>query len=337
MSRGVLLVNIGSPASTSVGDVRKYLREFLMDGRVLDMAWPIRFCIVNFVILPWRSKESALAYEKVWTPEGSPLVVTSKHVQAELQKRVSGPVELAMRYQNPSVDSAVKSLYAKGAEDVLVIPLLPHYAMTSYETAVVRVQEVAAKLAPQMKVTVEPPYYDQPDYIAALVASAGDYLKKDYDHLLFSFHGVPERQIKKSDTTARHCLTVPSCCEVASPSHATCYRAQCFKTMQAFVTKAGVPAGRFSISFQSRLGKDPWLKPYTNMELERFGKSGVKKMLVICPTFVSDCLETIEEIGMQGRKTFLQAGGEEFTRIPCLNEHPQWIATLEKMIADFLG
>jgi ferrochelatase len=337
MSRGVLLVNLGSPESTSLGDVRKYLREFLMDARVLDTAWPIRFCLVNFVMLPSRSKESAHAYEKVWTPEGSPLVVTSKHVQAKLQKRVSVPVELAMRYQNPSVESAVKNLSANGANDVLLIPLFPHYAMSSYETAVVRVQEVAAKLAPQMNITVEPPYYDRPDYIAALVASAADYLKKDYDHLLFSFHGVPERQIKKSDTTARHCLRVPSCCEVASPSHLTCYRAQCFKTMHAFVTKADVRAGRFSISFQSRLGKDAWLKPYTNTELERFGKSGVKRMLVICPTFVSDCLETIEEIGMRGRETFLRAGGEEFARIPCLNEHPLWIAALEKMIADFLG
>jgi ferrochelatase len=336
MSKGVLLVNLGSPDSTSLDDVRKYLREFLMDARVLDTAWPIRFCVVNFAILPSRSKESAHAYEKVWTPEGSPLVVTSKHVQAKLQNRVSVPVELAMRYQNPSVESAVKSLSTKGANDVLLIPLFPHYAMSSYETAAVRVQEVAAKLAPQMKVTVQPPYYDQPDYIEALVASATDYLKKDYDHLLFSFHGVPERQIKKSDTTGRHCLTVSNCCEVASPAHLTCYRAQCFKTMQAFVTKAGVPAGRFSISFQSLLGKDPWLKPYTNMELEAFGKSA-KKILVICPGFVSDCLETIEEIGMRGRETFLQAGGEEFAQIPCLNEHPLWIAALEKMITDFLG
>jgi ferrochelatase len=337
MSKGVLLVNLGSPDSTSVDDVRKYLREVLMDGRVLDMAWPIRFCIVNFAILPSRSKESAHAYKKIWTPEGSPLVVTSKRVQAELQKRVSVPVELAMRYQNPSVESAVKSLSAKGADDVLLIPLFPHYAISSYETILARVREVAAKLAPQMNVTVEPPYYDQPDYIAALVASARDYLKKDYDHLLFSFHGVPERQIKKLDATGRYCLTAPSCCELASPAQATCYRAQCFKTMQAFIAKAAVPPGRFSISFQSRLGKDPWLRPYTNMELERFGKSGVKKMLVIYPGFVSDCLETIEEIGIRGRETFLQAGGKEFAQIPCLNEHPQWIAALEKMIADFLS
>src|ERR1017187_2804850 len=206
MPKGVLLVNLGSPDSPSVGDVRKYLREFLMDGRVLDVSWPVRFCVVNFAILPTRPKESGHAYEKIWTKDGSPLVVTSKHVQAALQKRVSIPVELAMRYQKPSIEFAVKNLAAKGADDVLLIPLFPHYAMSSYETAVVRVQEVVARFAPQMKVTVQPPYYDAPDYINALVASAMDFLQKDFDHLLFSFHGLPERHMKKSDTTGCHCL-----------------------------------------------------------------------------------------------------------------------------------
>jgi ferrochelatase len=265
------------------------------------------------------------------------LVVTSKHVQAALQKRVSVPVELAMRYQKPSIEFAVKNLAAKGADDVLLILLFPHYAMSSYETAVVRVREVAAKLAPQMKFTVQPPYYDAPDYITALAASAADYLKQDYDHLLFSFHGLPERHMKKSDTTGCHCLVKENCCEVASPAHATCYRAQCFKTAAAFVAKAGVPAGKYSISFQSRLGKDPWLKPYTDYELPRLAQEGKKKMLVICPAFVSDCLETIEEIGMRGCEQFMQASGKEFTRIPCMNEHPLWIAALEKMAGRFLA
>ena len=198
MSKAILLVNLGSPDSPSVPDVRRYLNEFLMDGRVIDTPWLVRRFVVGMILIN-RPKESAHAYEKVWTKEGSPLVVTSRHVQELLQKRLSVPVELAMRYQNPSIESAVKKLAAKGAAEVLLIPLFPHYAMSSYETAVVRVQEVAAQLAPQMKLTVQPPYFDQPDYIAALVASAADYLKKDYDHLLFSFHGIPERHIKKSD------------------------------------------------------------------------------------------------------------------------------------------
>ena len=336
MSKGALLVNLGSPDSPSVRDVRKYLREFLMDGRVLDVAWPIRFCVVHFAILPTRPRESARAYEKIWTKDGSPLVVTSKHVQAALQQRVSLPVELAMRYQTPSIENAVRNLAAKGADDVLLIPLFPHYAMSSFETAVARVREVAAKLAPQMELTVQPPFYDAPEYIAALAASAANYLEPDYDHLLFSFHGIPERHLRKSDPTGCHCLTAPDCCETASPARATCYRAQCFRTAAAFVEKAGVPAGKYSVSFQSRLGNEPWLKPYTDYELPRLAQEGKKRMLVICPAFVSDCLETIEEIGVRGCEQFLRAGGREFTRIPCMNEHPLWIAALEKMIARFV-
>jgi len=334
MSKAVLLVNLGSPDSPSVPDVRRYLNEFLMDKRVIDVAWPLRRFIVGMILIS-RPKESAHAYQTIWTKEGSPLIVTSRRVQAELQKRVPVPVELAMRYQNPSIESAVQSLAGKGIKELLLIPLFPHYAMSSYETAVERVKEVVVKRAPQISLKVEPVYFDAPAYIAALAASAADFMNKDFDHLLFSFHGVPERQIKKSDPTGRHCLTVPNCCEVTSPAHATCYRAQCFKTAAAFVQKSGVPAGKFSISFQSRLGKDPWLKPYTDQELPRLAQEGKKKVLVICPAFVSDCLETIEEIGMRGRETFLAAGGTEFTRIPCLNEHPLWIAALEKMVSRF--
>jgi ferrochelatase len=230
----------------------------------------------------------------------------------------------------------VKNLAAKGATEVLLIPLFPHYAMSSYETAVVRVQEVAAQLAPQMKLVVQPPYYDQPDYIAALVASAADFLKKDFDHLLFSFHGIPERHIKKSDPTGCHCLATPDCCETPSPAHAQCYRAQCFQTAALFIAKTGVPAGKWSVSFQSRLGKDPWLKPYTDYELPRLATEGKKRMLVICPAFVSDCLETIEEIGIRGCEQFIAGNGQEFTRIPCMNEHPAWIDALEKMAGKFL-
>ena len=330
MNKGVLLVNLGSPDSPSVGDVRRYLNEFLMDGRVIDTPWLLRRFIVGMILIG-RPRESAHAYGKIWTKEGSPLVVTSRHVLEKLRERVRAPVELAMRYQKPSIESALRNLRERGVDELFLIPLFPHYAMSSYETAVVRVMKVARWLAPKMKVTVQPPYFDAPDYIAALAASAKDHLETGYDHLLFSFHGIPERHLKKSDPTHSHCLARPDCCEAASPVHATCYRAQCFKTAAAFVKQAGVPAGKFSISFQSRLGKDPWLKPYTDFELAELPKRGVKKLQVICPAFVSDCLETLEEIGIRGLETFLQAGGEEFAQIPCLNEHPLWIAALEKM------
>src|SRR5262249_10698837 len=208
--------------------VRRYLREFLMDPRVLDVNWFVRFAIVHFAILPSRPKESAHAYQSIWIPAGSPLVLTSRNVQSSLQKRVDFPVALAMRYQNPSIPDAIRRLAEQSIDEVLLIPLFPHYAMSSFETAVERVNEVASKLAPQLKVRVQPPYFNHPDYIHALIGSASDFLAKDFDHLLFSFHGIPERQIRKSDPTHQHCLTRPDCCTVAHPAHATCYRAQCF-------------------------------------------------------------------------------------------------------------
>lgn len=336
MNKGVLLVNLGSPDSPSVADVRRYLREFLMDGYVLDVNWLLRFCIVHFAILPFRPKQSAEAYHKIWTPAGSPLVVTSRNVQAKLQPRVSVPVELAMRYQNPSISQAVRNLAQKQVEEVLLVPLFPHYAMSSFETAVERVKEVAAAISPQMRLKVQPPCFEDPDYITALVGSAQEYLQRGYDHLLFSFHGLPERHLRKSDTTGHHCLGAENCCATDSPAQATCYRAQCFRTVAAFVKQAGVPEGKYSIAFQSRLGRDPWLKPYTDFELPRLAQNGVRKLLVMCPAFVSDCLETVEEIGLRGRETFLQAGGAEFALIPCLNEHPLWLEALEKMVGRFL-
>jgi len=331
-----LLVNLGSPDSTSVGDVRRYLNQFLMDGRVIDAPWPLRRFIVGMVLIN-RPKESAHAYATIWTPEGSPLVVTSRHVRKKLQGRLSIPVELAMRYQNPSIKSALTTLRAKGVDDVLVIPLFPHYAMSSFESAAVEVKAMAARMAPSVKITIQSPFFDAPDYIAALVASAREYLAGGYDHLLFSYHGIPERHLRKSDPTGCHCMKMADCCNVPSPAHAVCYRAQCFKTVAAFVAQAGIPKEKYSVSFQSRLGKDPWLKPYTDFELVEFPKRGIRKLLVMCPAFVSDCLETIEEINIRGRKTFLEAGGREFAQIPCLNEEPRWIDALENMAAKFIA
>ncbi len=335
-SKAILLVNLGSPDSPSVPHVRRYLREFLMDGRVLDVNWFVRFCIVHFAILPSRPKQSAHAYQSIWTPAGSPLIVTSRNVQARLQARISIPVELAMRYQNPSIPEAVRRLAQKGVEDLLLIPLFPHYAMSSYESAVERVKEVAEKFAPRTRVQVQPPYFDQHDYIAALEDSARPFLDRKFDHLLFSFHGVPERQIRKSDPTSRHCLNSQDCCQTPSSALDTCYRAQCFKTVSAFVRSSGLPADRYSVSFQSRLGRHPWLTPYTDHELPKLAARGIKKLLVICPSFVSDCLETLEEIGIRGRESFREAGGEELTLVPCLNEHPSWLNALQNMAERFV-
>ena len=331
--QGVLLINLGSPDSPAVADVRSYLREFLMDPRVLDIPWPIRAFVVHCCILPSRPRHSAEAYAGIWTPEGSPLVATSRKIQCALQQRLgaSVPVELAMRYQNPGIASSIASLRSKGVEDLLVMPLFPHYAMSSYETAAVRARELAAKLAPEIRLRIAPPFFNDPAYIQALTASASEYLAKDYDHLLFSFHGLPERHLRKADPTGCHCLKTPDCCERPSPAHPTCYRAQCLATVRAFTATVGITTNKFSVAFQSRLGSDPWLKPSTDSELVRLAQNGVKNLLVLCPSFVADCLETLEEIAMRGRETFLGAGGEKFSVIPCLNAHPQWIDALETL------
>ena len=252
-------------------------------------------------------------------------------VQVLLQQRVKVPVELAMRYQNPSVPDAIKKLAKQGVTELFLLPLFPHYAMSSYETAVVWVQENIAKYAPQMKLTVQAPYYNSPDYIAALAAVSADAVKADFDHLLISFHGVPERQIKKSDPTKCHCLTVPNCCEVASPAHEFCYRAQCFQTAILLAQQLGLPKEKWSVSFQSRLGRAKWIEPYTEARLDELAAKGVKKLLVMCPAFVADCIETLEEIGQRGREQFVAAGGEDLVLVPCLNDHPAWSKALAQL------
>jgi ferrochelatase len=329
---GVLLVNLGSPDSPEVADVRRYLRQFLMDGRVMDAPWPVRFGVVNFAILPKRPHQSAEAYRSIWTPQGSPLIVSSVKIQSALQERLDIPVELAMRYQNPSIESAISNLREVGVTNLFVIPMFPHYAMSSYETAAERVKEVVRKTAPEMKVEVAAPYYDEPAYISALVASASRYLEQNHDYVLFSFHGLPERHLRKADPTGSHCMKVKDCCQIPSPAHATCYRAQCFKTVRAFVKATELPESSYSVAFQSRLGKEPWMQPYTDLEIERLARAGVKRLAVICPAFISDCLETLEEIGMRGREVFQAAGGEDLTLVPCLNDHPAWIDALEGMV-----
>lgn len=328
--RGVLLVNLGSPDSTSVSDVRRYLHQFLMDGRVIDSPWLIRKFVVCCFILPKRPKESAEAYKSIWTDEGSPLIVTSRKVKELLAERIDLPVGLGMRYGNPTSADGIRELFNQmmDLEEIHLIPLYPHYAASSYETAVVEVQEQLQKISPRIRLTIQPPFYDNPRYIDALTASASEYLQMDYDHLLFSYHGLPERHMRTADPTGGHCLVRENCCSTPSEAHKTCYRHQVFRTTELFVERAGIPRGKYSIAFQSRLGKEPWLKPYTDFELERLPKEGVKKLLVICPAFVSDCLETLEEIGMRGKVTFLEAGGEEYHMIPCMNTHPKWIETL---------
>jgi ferrochelatase len=338
--RAVLLVNLGSPESTAVPDVRRYLREFLGDDRVIDKPGSafLRSVLVNRIIIPKREKNSAHAYEQVWTKEGSPLIVISNRVREKLAATLGAttPVYLAMRYGNPSIASVVAQIAADGVEDLLLFAQYPPYAMSSWETVVVRVQEEIARQAPQLRVTTIQPFYADADYIAALHTVAAPLLAQPYDHVLFSYHGLPERHMRKADSSHAHCLTVPDCCDTCSPAHATCYRAQCFATTRALVAKAGIPAAKHSISFQSRLAGEPWLSPYTDFEFVRLAKEGKKRLLVICAAFTADCLETIEEIAGQGKDTFIGAGGESFSQIPCLNDSPAYIDFLAKRVQHWL-
>ena len=299
------------------------------------MPWPIRQAVLKLFILPFRPSESAESYEEIWEPEGAPLITTTENVADQLRDRVDVPVEIGMRYRKPSIAEGIDRLLEKGVDDLFLVPLYPHYAMSSYETVVARAREVVDDLEADLDLTVQPPFYDDPDYIDALVDSAGDYLERDYDKILFSYHGVPERQIAKRDPSGCYCLQSEDCCQKSHPAQAMCYRHQVFATTWAFAEQIGLPEEKYEVTFQSRLGPDKWLEPFTSDRLEELPGEGAKNVLVMCPAFVSDCLETIEEINLEGRETFMEAGGKEFDLIPCLNEHPQWISLLERFVRDF--
>ena len=328
--KGVLLMNLGSPDSTEVKDVRRYLNEFLMDERVIDMPYLSRLFLVKGLITPFRAPKSAEAYRTIWTKEGSPLIILTKQLQAALQQQVDLPIEIAMRYGNPTVKHAFDELLKiePQLEEVIAVPLYPHYAMSSYETAVESAKEIHAKNKYPFKLEFIKPYYNEPDYIEALAENMKPFLQQEYDHILFSYHGIPERHLIKADTTGCHCLKTENCCSTPSAAHATCYRHQCYTTTKLVTEKLGIPKDKYSISFQSRLGRDPWLKPYTDFRLIDMPKEGIKKILILCPAFVSDCLETLEEIEERGKETFIEAGGESYQMIPCLNVHPLWVKTI---------
>lgn len=337
MKQAIVLMNLGSPDSTSVKDVRRYLDEFLMDERVIDKPWLFRALLVKGIIVPFRAPKSAEAYQSIWTEKGSPLLVISEQLRSALKKEVDQPVAIAMRYGNPSPKAAFDALAEKNPdlEEVIAVPLYPHYAMSSYETAVEYAKEQHKKGGYPFRLTTIKPYYNNDDYLHALAESIQPHLNGNWDQILFSYHGVPERHIRKGDITGQHCLQAPDCCEVASPAHEFCYRHQCFATTRLVTERLHIPKEKWSLSFQSRLGRDPWLQPYTAARLEELPKQGVKNLLVVCPAFVSDCLETLEEIAEEGKEIFLHAGGERFEMIPCLNVHPLWVGALAKWTREY--
>ncbi|SFZ89967.1 ferrochelatase [Flaviramulus basaltis] len=333
MKKGILLVNLGSPDSPEPKDVKKYLGEFLMDERVIDVPLWARNLLVKGIILNTRPKASAAAYKKIWWEEGSPLIVLSERLQNKLQKQVEQPVALAMRYGSMTIKKGLQELVDKGVEEVLLFPLYPQFAMATTETIIVLAEEIQQEYFPNLNIESVPAFYNKPDYIEVLSNSIKRHLQgKNYEHLLFSYHGVPERHIRKSDITKSHCKIDGSCCATASKAHEFCYRHQCKEVTRLVGEKLKLEEGSFSTSFQSRLGFDPWLQPYTDRTIERLGKQGIKNMAIVTPAFVSDCLETLEEIAMEGEEIFHEVGGKYFTTVPCLNDDDEWVALLSKWV-----
>ena len=336
MKKGVLLVKLGSPDSPNPPEVKKYLEEFLMDERVIDAPKLLRTLLVKGIILNTRPKKSAKAYQKIWWEEGSPLIVLSERLQAKVQEKVSVPVALAMRYGNPSIKSGLQALADQGVTETLIIPLYPQFAMATTETILVLAEELRQKHFPSMSFTSLPAFYHHADYIRVLANSIQEYLKdKEWEHLLFSYHGVPKRHIRKSDITKSHCIMDRKCCSTPSAAHEFCYSHQCYETTRQVAEYLELKEGTFSTSFQSRLGLDPWLQPYTDKTIEAFAKKGTKKMAVVTPAFVSDCLETLEEIGMEAVEDFEDNGGEHLHVVPCINDREDWINVMSRWIDEW--
>jgi ferrochelatase len=337
---GILLLNLGTPDAPTSPAVRRYLREFLSDPRVIDIHPIARTLLLELVILPLRPRKSAAAYAKVWTREGSPLLTFSRALEDRV-RRALGPghlVELAMRYGRPSIPEALARLRAGGASRLVVAPLYPQYSSAATGSSV---EAVFAELALQHvvpPVSVLPAFHDDPGFISAFAAVGAPVLASQRpDHVLFSFHGLPERHVKAADHSGRHCLQSAGCCDALGEANRDCYRAQCFATARALAARLELPPELWSVCFQSRLGRTPWIKPYTDLRLEELAREGKKRLCVFCPAFVADCLETLEEIGLRAREQFVAAGGEELTLVPSLNASDAWVEALVRLLRRTAG
>ncbi len=334
MSKKVLLfANLGSPDSTQVKDVRRYLSQFLMDPRVIDIPYLLRLLLVRGIISPLRAFSSAQKYKTIWTEEGSPLIIYTKALAALVEQEANMPCYVCMRYGNPSAADTMELIEKEhpDLEEMILIPLYPHYAMSSFETAVEHVRDIYKQKDRKFSLQVVPPFFKNEEYIDVLTESIRPYVQDPFDLLIFSYHGIPERHVRKTDMTGKHCLKCDNCCEVESQAHTTCYRHQVKTTTELVRDKLGVPAEKVMFSFQSRLGKDEWLKPYTAKTLEELPKQGIKRLVICSPAFVSDCLETLEEIHEEGMEIFMENGGESFVAIPCLNTRPDWVSSMVKI------
>lgn len=339
-NKALLLANLGSPDDCSVSSIKRYLEQFLMDPSVIQVPWILRRMIVSLFVLPSRPKSSAEAYQQIWTDKGSPLISFSEDLAQAVRQKTNLPVFLAMRYGNPSIESQILAISKnKDINEILFVPLYPHYAESTVNTSIKEIRRVLGTHKLNLSLSIKPVFYNEPQYISALVKNSAPYIfervsssdntaGKSLPHVLFSYHGLPELHLTNADPTKNHCLKVKHCCMVNSDVHQTCYRHQVMETTRLFVEKAGLNKNQYSISFQSRLGRAKWLEPSTENTLKELAEKGIKDLVVLCPAFVTDCLETLEEIAIRGRKTFLNAGGRSLRLIPCLNAHPDWVETV---------
>jgi len=336
---GVLLVNLGTPDAHHTAAVRRYLREFLYDPKVIDIHPVGRFFLLEGAILPFRPAKSAAAYKKIWMPEGSPLRVYSDALVHEIQKALGRdvPVELGMQYGSPSIAYGLGRLQARGVARVVVAPLYPQYATSSTASSMSKAFAAASEMWSMPALSSLPPFYDRPEFLDAFAAVARPMIAEARaDHVLFSFHGLPERHMRKADVSGNHCLANANCCDTVTSVNRYCYRAQCYATARGLASRLELAPERHSVSFQSRLGRTPWITPHTDVVIPELAKKGVKRVAVMCPAFVADCLETLEEIGIRAREDFKRAGGEELTLVPSLNASEAWVRGLAKMLREQL-
>ena len=332
MKTAILLSNLGTPKSPYPKDVKTYLKEFLMDEGVINLPYILRWLLVHGIILNTRPKKSSKAYQKIWMKNGSPLMVYTTQFASQLQTLLGDEflVEVSMRYQEPSISSALEKIKKEKIKEIIFIPLYPQYSEATTGSTIEKFLKEYHKLQMTIPFKIIKNFYNTSQYVEAMVNTTQEILNKtEYDHLLFSYHGLPEDHLKKK---YKECLASLECCDQINPDKNECYRAQCLKTTSLIAKRLNLKKNKYSITFQSRLGRAKWISPYTDQTLMQLPQSGVKKIAVICPSFISDCLETLEEIQITGKELFIENGGEKFTLIPCLNDHSIWVNKFSELI-----
>lgn len=322
--KGILLINLGSPRDLELTSVKDYLKEFLSDDLVIDYPKLLQQILVNWIIIPSRYKNTREAYSEIWTEEGSPLIHDTLVLGEKVSAKSGTLVEVSMRYQFPSIEEGLKKLKAKGCSEIFVVPLYPHYAMSTVLTTEREVKRIESKLKLDLRLNFIGAFYNEGGYISSLSDVINRNRQKESDYLLFSYHGIPNRHLIKTDPTKNHCLKVKNCCEIESKAKPFCYKAQVLETSKLCAKKLELKDNEWGVSFQSRIGPG-WIQPFTDKELVRLAEEGIKNLDVVCPAFVTDNLETLEEMNIRGRETFLEAGGESFNYIPCLNNEESWV------------